>query len=208
MLEALESIFTQQVDLQLVAIDDGSTDGSLEILRTVEAPAWIDYGWLSQPQLGPAAARNRGILACKHSLIAFLDCDDVLTPGALRRQLDAALQHPGQAIWGKTQWTDMRLVPWQGPEYCNWLVQLGATLWPGRLFREVGLLDETLLRSEDTDWFMRCQESGLRFLKRDDVIQLYRRHPDNLTSDLRRSQKAMVTALHRALQRRRGGSHS
>ena len=204
LLQACQSVFEQKIPLALHIVNDGSTDETPAILQRLEAPPWVKLFSKSQPRGGPSAARNRAIEVCSTDYLVFLDSDDVLTPGSLERQLEAARQSLEEIPWGKTQWTDMELKPLEHPQYRNWLVQLGAVLWPRSLFERVGLLDESLEMSEDVDFFMRCRQAGVVFQQRDDVVQFYRRHPDNLTSDLARSQKSAVTAIHRLLQRRRG----
>lgn len=203
LLQAVQSVFEQQVPLELRIVDDGSTDGTLALLEQMQPPDWVQLSWSSHPKGGPSAGRNRAIRAGSGQSIVFLDSDDVLLPGVLSTLLQQAQLHPNDLIWGKTQWTDMELVPLQHPQYCNWLIQMGASIWPRSVFEQVGLLDEELQFDEDTDMFMRCLEAGLILRKVDVVAQLYRRHPNNLTKDLAKSQKAMVASVHRSLQRQR-----
>lgn len=71
-------------DTELLLIDDGSTDGSLEICRSYgEQYPFIHV--LSQPNSGPAAVRNRGLDESRGEYIAFLDADDCIDPAAFRR---------------------------------------------------------------------------------------------------------------------------
>lgn len=207
LLEAVQSVFDQAVPLELHIVDDGSTDGTVAILQQLQPPDWVKLRWSSHPQGGPSVARNRAIRDGSSPLLAFLDSDDVLLPGALAKLLQRAQQHPDEIIWGKTQWTDLELRPNPDPQYCNWLVQLGAALWPRSIFDKVGLLDESLLFQEDTDLFMRCKEAGLVLRKVEVVGQLYRRHPNNLTKDLVQSQKLMLASIHRSLMRQREKLH-
>jgi GT2 family glycosyltransferase len=66
-------------DLQVIVIDDGSTDGSVQWLRTLENPPEI----LTQANRGPGAARNLGIAHAAGDYIAFLDSDDLWFPWTL-----------------------------------------------------------------------------------------------------------------------------
>lgn len=57
-------------------VDDGSTDASAEVARTFGSPVCV----LTQPNLGPAAARNLGVEHACGDLLAFLDADDLWLP--------------------------------------------------------------------------------------------------------------------------------
>jgi glycosyltransferase involved in cell wall biosynthesis len=83
----IESALGQaNVKLQLVIIDDGSTDASLDIARGFEPRVRV----LTGPNQGVSAARNRGISETAGEWIVFLDADDLLLPGTLRCRLATA----------------------------------------------------------------------------------------------------------------------
>lgn len=71
-------------------MDDGSTDGSLEIARKFGSTIAI----YTQQNAGPAAARNRGMLAARGAFIAFLDSDDYWLPTFLSRSVEFLDEHP------------------------------------------------------------------------------------------------------------------
>lgn len=80
--ECLESIAAQEFrDLEVILVDDGSTDGSLELARKL---ARRHKGWhvLQSDRRGPGGARNRGVEAARGEFLAFLDSDDLLPPHA------------------------------------------------------------------------------------------------------------------------------
>jgi glycosyltransferase involved in cell wall biosynthesis len=84
---AIESVRRQgEVDIELVVVDDGSTDNSLAVIRSFESGAVI----LTGPNRGASAARNRGIAETTGEWLVFLDADDLLLPGTLPRRLEAA----------------------------------------------------------------------------------------------------------------------
>jgi glycosyltransferase involved in cell wall biosynthesis len=75
------SVLAQSVqDFELIIVDDGSTDGSLDRLAAFDDPR---ITILAQPNAGPGAARNRGIEAARHDWIALLDADDIWLPDHL-----------------------------------------------------------------------------------------------------------------------------
>lgn len=80
---AIDSVLSQaDVDLEIIIVDDGSTDGTLEWL----AEQYTDPRIRVLPNVrskGPAGARNTGILAATSDFIAFLDSDDSYLPGHL-----------------------------------------------------------------------------------------------------------------------------
>ncbi len=77
--DTLESLRAQKfTDFETIVVDDGSTDGTLELLR--------EYSWvkvLQQQNKGPGVARNYGVSLCSGKYIAFLDSDDVWFPWTL-----------------------------------------------------------------------------------------------------------------------------
>ncbi|MFC7878053.1 glycosyltransferase family 2 protein [Isoptericola sp. NPDC057391] len=91
--EAIRSVFAQTMpaeQIEIVAVDDGSSDGSLAILRRLAAEH-PRMRVLTQPNSGSAAApRNAGIRAATGTYLFFLDADDLLPPPALEKLVDAA----------------------------------------------------------------------------------------------------------------------
>lgn len=88
---ALESVFAQTFrDFEVVVVDDGSTDGTANRLARWSERVTV----LSQPNGGPARARNAAISASSGDLIAFLDADDTWLPEKLARQVDYFDRHP------------------------------------------------------------------------------------------------------------------
>lgn len=71
-------------DVELLLIDDGSTDGSLEICQRY-GTVFPNIRVLSQPNRGPSAVRNRGLDESEGTYIAFLDADDHIDPVAFQR---------------------------------------------------------------------------------------------------------------------------
>jgi glycosyltransferase involved in cell wall biosynthesis len=76
----------EHINLEVVVIDDGSTDDSLAVVRSCAPGIRV----LTGPNRGVSAARNRGIAATESEWIVFLDADDLLVPRTLARRLETA----------------------------------------------------------------------------------------------------------------------
>jgi glycosyltransferase involved in cell wall biosynthesis len=81
--EAIDSALHQaEVDVEVIVVDDGSTDDSAELIRDYEA-AFQNLRGVFQANLGQWAALNAGVLASRGAVLAFLDADDTWLPGKL-----------------------------------------------------------------------------------------------------------------------------
>lgn len=107
--------------LRVIAVDDSSDDGSLDILmarRDRMAEAGIDYHVLPRPHAGQAAAICEALPLVGDGFFAWCDADDVLMPGSVERKASYLMDHPeigmvrsdgmhilgGQASWIAKEW--------------------------------------------------------------------------------------------------------
>ena len=82
---AVESAMGQTYrDLEIIIVDDGSTDDTMEVLKPLAGRIVL----IRQDNAGPSAARNRGVVEAKGDIIAFLDSDDHWLPDKISRQVD------------------------------------------------------------------------------------------------------------------------
>jgi glycosyltransferase involved in cell wall biosynthesis len=79
----LKSALAQDVPVEVIVIDDGSSDSSVAVARAFEPAVRVVTG----PNRGASAARNTGISETTAEWIVFLDADDLLEPGTLKKRL-------------------------------------------------------------------------------------------------------------------------
>ncbi len=94
--EAIRSVLLQSYpSLELIVVDGGSTDDSVETIRTY-AP-WLAH-WISEGDEGPADALNKGFMHATGDILGFLNADDFLLPGCLARVAGEFLSRPGADV--------------------------------------------------------------------------------------------------------------
>src|SRR5579872_6189361 len=97
--QAIHSVLEQDMpmdDVEIIVVDDGSTDRTPEIVRTFESRVRL----LRKTNGGQASAFNAGIPECHGEIIAFLDGDDWWAPSKLRRVVDLMESDPFLGIVG------------------------------------------------------------------------------------------------------------
>lgn len=94
-LDAIQSVLSQTFkDFELIVVDDGSIDGTVEYLTSLQMPITI----ISKENGGVSSARNKGIEIARGDYIAFLDSDDVWLPEKLAQQVVYISSHPNTAL--------------------------------------------------------------------------------------------------------------
>jgi len=87
---------------EFIFVDDGSTDGSLQILER-ETANWPNVTIRRQQNMGSAHATNQGIFLARMPYIKFVDADDLLADGATETLLTAARKHDAVLAYGQTR---------------------------------------------------------------------------------------------------------
>lgn len=95
--EAIESALAQTIQCEIIVVDDGSTDGSLQIATNYAEST--DIKLIRQVNKGLASARNTGILNSTGDFILPLDADDILMVNAAERLLDLAEDNPSADVF-------------------------------------------------------------------------------------------------------------
>lgn len=102
---ALESVLTQTwEELEVVAIDDGSADGTRSVLEDHARRDKRLRVLVNERNLGLVAALNRGVAEAKGDYIARMDADDVCRPERFRRQMGVLERYPEVGVVGTGAW--------------------------------------------------------------------------------------------------------
>lgn len=183
---AVESVLAQtHRPFEVIAVDDGSTDGSRAVLDTFgDRVVRVD-----QPNAGEAAARNAGFRAATGHFVAFLDADDLWAPDKIATQLDRLRAEPAidlsftrfQNFWDdelNDEATELAADAVARPS-ASWSI---CTLLARRdVFDRFGPFDETLRRLPNMTWFVKAAQAGARFDVLPDVLVRRRLHGANAT---------------------------
>lgn len=95
--QSIESVLAQEyANLEYFVVDGGSSDQTLDLLRKYDRK--IDW-WVSEPDAGQSDAINKGFDRATGDLIAWLNSDDYLLPGALPRVAEAWVENPGASFY-------------------------------------------------------------------------------------------------------------
>jgi len=202
--DAIESVIAQQyAPLEMIVVDDGSTDGSEAMARGVGI-----CRVLRTPGIGPAAARNAGIRASTSDLLVFLDADDVLGPSLIRSSVEA-LRHMPDAGFAQACIQNFTTRP-DGTmnlfTSAYRFINLGSGVWRRSVFDAVGLFDESLRLCEDLDFVMRCWERDIPKVPVDSLM-FYRRHAGNMTRGLKGADCGTLQAYRKRIERIRSGDY-
>lgn len=217
---AVKSVLSQRESLEVIVVDDGSTDHSVDVLRDSGLPIQI----VEQSNQGVSAARNAGVARARGRWIAFVDADDVWLPGKLAAQRRLLADHP-EARMAYTGWhvwhsdepePDADLLEqlrqqhdaaqWLGPS--GWIypdLLVDCVVWTSTVLVQRELLESTggfdvgLRIGEDYDLWLRLSRLT-PILQVPHPLALYRMHHASITRSVpARNYKGEV--IERALSR-------
>lgn len=215
---ALNSILRQTYsDFELIAINDGSTDGSLQLLQEIAAQD-SRVRVISRTNKGLVATLNEGVALAEGEFIARMDSDDIALPTRFAKQIDYLESHPECVAVGSR----VLLIDGDGLPICEFAKAVehedidsahmagegGAIPHPSVIIRKaalqrIGGYREEYLYAEDLDIFLRLAEIG-RVANLPEVLLEYRQHPTSIGYSRRATQKRSAYAAVMDSYRRRG----
>jgi glycosyltransferase involved in cell wall biosynthesis len=166
--EAIRSVLEQDVDIELIVLDGGSTDGSAEVIKRYADD--LTY-WRSAPDGGQAAAIQEGFARATGDVLGWLNSDDLLAPGGVRPVLEALRDHP-EAGWAVAHASTVDAksrhllhrptIPVRPADLYNLHLYLPqeSTFFRRDVYRAVGGVDPSLRYAMDYDLWLRLARLG------------------------------------------------
>jgi glycosyltransferase involved in cell wall biosynthesis len=197
--ETVNSVLTQDYpNVDLIVVDDGSTDGTYEILSEYAGQDKLKL--LAHPgreNKGQSAALNLGLEAASGDFIAILDSDDLFLPGKLSAQVEYLNSHPdvglvygmGEGVDGSGRWIyDILSLDHHEPNDpnailldCYFHLPVNAIV-RRKIYEQVGSFDEGFRAAQDHDMLVRIAENT-RFGFIPIKVFQYRRHGDSISNN-------------------------
>jgi glycosyltransferase involved in cell wall biosynthesis len=188
--ETLDSALSQDCELEVIAVNDGSPDDTLEILQSYGSAIKV----LDGPNRGVSAARNWGLETATGDWVVFLDQDDLLEPGTLLARRQAAERTGADVVlsgwteyakvggcWrrGRTRFVDMDQVRADAELVFarDVLPPPACILYRRTLAQDAGGFHVGLPVVQDVRFLFDCARHGARFAGIEEVGALYRVHP-------------------------------
>lgn len=187
----LQSVLDQfYPNLEFYVQDGGSTDGTLDVLKRYSDRL---TGWATCPDSGQAQAINVGFSKTSGEIMAWLNSDDILLPGALAYVADYFSHHPEvDVVYGHRfliDENDQEIGRWMMPAHddqiLSWadFIPQETMFWRRRIWEKAGgQIDESLHFAIDWDLLVRFREVGARFARLQRFLGGFRIHPQQKTS--------------------------
>ena len=191
--EAIQSALDQTYpSKEVIAIDDGSTDGSLSVIKEFESK----IRWESGPNRGGGAARNRGLNMANGEYIQFLDADDLLDQKKLETQIPALVESGADLVY--SDWRQCAINRPETTRVCKVVprskdpviialqkqnIQTNAAIIKKEVLFRVKGFREDLTCSQERDLFLRLACSGARFSYLPETLHTLRQRSDSVSFD-------------------------
>lgn len=204
--EALTSVFLSRLQpAEVVVVDGDSSDDTVAIAATFpRVRVW------RQTTQGIANAYNEGIEQATGGYLAFISHDDQWLPGKLDRQIAYLESHPDtDAVLCQVEHfleDGVECPPGFRPELLGvarpgWIME--ALLTRREVFARVGGFDPAFAVSEDSDWFARAVDGGVKLVVLPEMLVRKRVYGGNATLSSARTNPLLLKALRSSIQRKR-----
>jgi glycosyltransferase involved in cell wall biosynthesis len=195
-----------QSDIELIVVDDGSSDASAELVTQIEPAATV----VRQPNLGPGAARNHGILLSRGRTIAFLDADDIWPSNRLRVLLDVCESGVEAAFGAGEEFVSPEATPAERERHRP-RAALPARMATAMLIRRealarVGPFPTDPTQPEAAVWYAAAVDAGVTMADTSQVVLRRRLHSTNHSRVAGMATESYPAALKAILDRRRGST--
>lgn len=187
--EAVESVLKQTYpNVQLVMIDDGSTDRStIDVFDSIEANDIIKLH--TKGNVGPSEARNMGIRACDGKYILPLDSDDTISPEYIFRAVETISKDESiGAVYCHADLFGAESGKWELPDYSLGEMLLNNIVFVTALFKKDdylscgGFRKDLISGLEDYDFFLSILQSGKQIVQLEETYFHYRIKPVSRTT--------------------------
>ena len=184
----IESVLSQQIpDLRYLVIDGGSTDETLDVLRSFDARV----RWISEPDKGTADAINKGFKSVGGEILAWLNSDDIYYKGALATVQEFLEKNPDvDVVYGDADHIDENGLfiekyptePWSWERLCEiCFISQPAAFFRRRVVEKFGALDTGYPHCVDYEMWIRWSKAGVKFQHLPKTLAATRLHPDAKT---------------------------
>lgn len=178
-LDCLRSVECQTYSsVEVICIDDGSTDTTLAMIRLFQEDSNLDVAVLEQTNKGAPAARNRGLEYSSGAYLQFLDADDLLLPFKIEEQIEfVKVNNRPDLVVGSYERHSMQGVIenkkiYQATEIKDHWIQLMATdvgitsanLFSRKVFQSGGLWNEDLNSSQEYELMFQMLKKGSKII--------------------------------------------
>lgn len=216
----MRSIIDQGVETEIIVIDGGSTDGTVEYLKKLDetickgeksfAPTkCVNFKYISEPDRGQSHALNKGFAMATGDIFGWQNSDDVYMPGAFKKVLEAFEKHPEKRIvygnWYEIDEFDNVIdKTYSAPKpriphfsYEGFDSNLQSMFWKREVHEKFGKFDEKFHQLMDSDFLFSVilnQGVGV-FIKIDEFLGSFRRHQLQKTKRERIDKRAVNEQL-------------
>lgn len=210
--KAILSVINQKYpNLELIVIDGGSTDNSVEVIKKYEQ--YITY-WVSEPDNGQSHAINKGFKMATGTFLTWLNTDDLLLPGTLNAVNNTIMKHSdcrwiaGNVIWIDKDDTMLRLR--KGERWNSFFARHGLFSLYGptsfmhkNMLKDHGLLNEEFHYMMDTELWYRFVNKGECFIRINRYCWALRLHEEAKMSGHNFKQSTLASKEHPSWQQKK-----